>query len=210
MAKLSFETRLAVFSKNHSVEFLSKISKGFSSEIHLAKGRDGSFFAVKIERDKSPRKDMCLKEYFYLCKANSFGIGPQAMLLDEECRAIAMEFVNGETFNKWLLEGKPSKVDLEHFLDALFAQAKKLDEIGLSHGQLAGKGKNILVRKKGNFFEPVIIDFEKASFNRKCRNANQLEAFIHRNPGSVIVKTVERILGLKKDSDKKADKKAKS
>ena len=100
-----------------------------------------------------------------------------------------MEFIKGKTFNEWLF-ANPSKKELEKCLNELFLQAKKLDEIGLDHGQLAGKGKNILVRNG----LPVIIDFEKASQNRKCHNCTQLEAFIYRNPNSAIAKKINEIL----------------
>ena len=66
-----------------------------------------------------------------------------------------------------------------------------MDEIGLDHGQLAGKGRNILVRKN----RPVIIDFEKASQVRKPGNFSQLKSFLFLNPHSSISGKVKEILG---------------
>ncbi|MFH1696416.1 MAG: hypothetical protein ABH854_00725, partial [Candidatus Diapherotrites archaeon] len=83
---------------------------------------------------------------------------------------------------------------LHNFLDKLFAQAKKLDEAGLDHGQLAGKGKNILVRKKGKNYEPIIIDFEKASAVRRVHNSNQLESFLMKPKHGGFAKKVNEIL----------------
>jgi predicted Ser/Thr protein kinase len=74
----------------------------------------------------------------------------------------------------------------------LFRQAKKLDAIGLDHGQLGGKGKNILVKKNG---KPIIIDFEKASDHRRVHNQTQLEAFLFKNPHSGIAKRIRALLG---------------
>jgi len=66
-----------------------------------------------------------------------------------------------------------------------------MDEIGLDHGQLAGKGANIIVKRN---LRPVIIDFEKASQKRKCHNVNQLKSFLFRNPNSEIAKKVKEII----------------
>ncbi|MFH1663489.1 MAG: hypothetical protein ABH986_01615, partial [archaeon] len=59
------------------------------------------------------------------------------------------------------------------------------------HGQLAGRGVNILVCKG----LPVIIDFEKASIQRKTHNRTVLESFLFKNPHSLITKKVKEILG---------------
>jgi len=184
------EERLENFSEKNSLEILEKISKGFSSMIYKAKNSKGKIVAVKIEHDKSPRDNMCLKEYEILKKANSLGIGPKVIAIDEDNHAIVMEYIDGITFNNWLLDESPSKKELSLLVDNLLEQAKRLDGGGISHGQLAGKGKNILVRNN----KPIIIDFEKASLNRKCNNYNQLQGFLFKNPHSIIAKTVNRIL----------------
>ena len=186
--------RLKDFSEKNSLLILEKVSKGYSSEIHKAKTKEGKIIAVKIERDKSPRKDMCRKEAENLALANSVSVGPKLFYSDIENRAIAMEFIDGITFNKWLFESSPSKEHLKHFFYSLFLQAKKLDGLHLSHGQLAGKGKNILVVGNGKFFEPVIIDFEKASVLRKPRNTKQLAGLLFANKNSEMCKKVKKIL----------------
>jgi predicted Ser/Thr protein kinase len=48
-----------------------------------------------------------------------------------------------------------------------------------------------LVKKNGL---PVIIDFEKASQSRKCKNERQLNGFLFRNPNSALVKKISEIL----------------
>lgn len=190
----ALEKRLNDFSGKNSLAVTGKISKGYSSEIYKAKTCDGKTIAVKIEKDKSPRKDMCRKESENLRLANSVSVGPKLFYSDLEDRAIAMEFIDGITFNKWLFESSPPKAQLKHFLYELFLQAKKLDDIHLSHGQLAGKGKNILVVKRNDIFEPVIIDFEKASCLRKPRNTKQLASLLFTNRHSKMVKKVLSII----------------
>ncbi|HLD58490.1 MAG TPA: RIO1 family regulatory kinase/ATPase [archaeon] len=169
---------------------VEKISKGWSSEIFLVKNQRGKKFALKIEKKTSPRIRMAEKEAENLRCANAQGIGPKLAGFDFEKRIVLMEFIEGIPFGKWFFQN-PSKKQLQKCIDSLLEQAKKLDAAGLSHGQLAGKGANILVKKNSL---PVIIDFEKASQCRKCNNRNQLEAFLFRNPNSAIAKKISEIL----------------
>lgn len=186
------QERLDSFLEIHDFKIVKKISKGYASEVFLVKNRRGKLFALKLERDKSPRRGMVEKESRNLLLANTVGVGPRLELFDLKNRVVVMEFIDGVTFRNWLFEKKPSKKILAKFVEALLVQAKKLDEANLDHGQLAGSGKNILVRKN----KPVIIDFEKGAIGRRVHNANQVESLLFRNPNSVVTKKVKSILGL--------------
>lgn len=172
---------------------IKKISKGYTSEVFLVK-EGAKRFALKLEKQKSPRQNMVEKEALNLMFVNSAGIGPRLECFDPAQHIVVMEYINGQTFDKWLFGKKPSKKILSGFVIGLLEQGKTLDCIGISHGQLGGKGRNILVRKN----RPVIIDFEKASTKRRCRNQNQLRALILENPNSAIVKKVKEIFECKK------------
>ncbi|MFH1587616.1 MAG: hypothetical protein ABID38_07200 [Candidatus Diapherotrites archaeon] len=185
------QERMDKFLEKNSLKEIEKIARGHSAFIYLVENSAGKKLLLKIERDDSPRVDFVGKESTHLKKANSIGVGPKLISFDEECRCILREFVDGITLSEFIYSN-PLKKDLQKVIDSLLVQAKKMDEIGLDHGQLAGRGKNILVTKKLN---PVIIDFEKASQNRKCGNLNQLKSFLFRNPNSSIAKTVKEILG---------------
>lgn len=189
--KQEIEENLKKFLKEKKLKLIERISKGYSSEVFLVENVSEERFALKIEKEKSPRKEMVEKEVKNLKLANSVGVGPKLIDWDFGERIILMEYIEGITFNEWILKGKPKKKELHKFLDKLLEQAKKLDEIGLDHGQLAGKGKNILVRNG----LPVIIDFEKASQERKVHNVTQLEGMLYRNPHAEITKRVKGILG---------------
>ena len=193
------ERRLEKFLRKRRLAHAGKgrIAKGYSSEIYLAKNSKGKKFALKIEKESSPRREMCEKEAANLGLANKYGIGPKLIDYDIKARIILMEFIEGKTFNKWLLDGKkaPKKKQLLKVISDLLLQAKIMDEIGLDHGQLAGKGANIIVKRN---LRPVIIDFEKASQKRKCHNVNQLKSFLFRNPNSGIAKRVRNIMKIKK------------
>ncbi len=185
--------RLEEFLKEKKLSLIEKISKGYSSEIYSVKDNEGQKFALKLEKENSPRKEMAEREVKNLKLANSAGIGPKLLGRDFKKRIILMEFIEGKTFNEWLFSG-PGKKELESFLKELFAQAKKLDSIHLDHGQLAGKGKNILVRKG----KPVIIDFEKASTERRVHNVSTLDSFIYLNRHSAIARKAGETLGIRK------------
>ncbi len=185
------EERLNCFLQAHSLKLVNKISKGFSAEVFEVRNENGKRFALKIEKNKSPRKEMAQKEARFLQKANSVGVGPPLIGFDLENRAILMELIDGIPFGKWVLKESVSKKQLRGIIGSLLLQAQKLDSIGLDHGQLAGKGRNILVQSDS---KPVIIDFEKASDKRRVHNRTQLESFLFRNPHSAISVRVRDLL----------------
>lgn len=183
------------FASRNSLVLEGKLSKGWSSEIFLAKTKRGEKVVLKALRAKSNRKEMARRESENLRMANPVGVGPRLVMEDLENNVVVMEYIEGIAFGEWIFSDI-SKRGLEKFLKELYSQAKKLDEIGLDHGQLAGKGKNILVRKG----LPVIIDFEKASSTRKVHNVKVLDSFLFRSKDSALVKRVARVLGKARDS----------
>lgn len=198
------EERLRLCLKSKNLILVSRISKGWSSEAYAVKDAQGTEFALKMERQKSPRKGMAVREAANLKLANSAGVGPRLIGCDAKHGAILMELIGGTTFDRFIFsEPKPSAKMLRHFLRCLFAQAAALDKLGLDHGQLGGRGRNILVRatksgKSGTaepvIAEPVIIDFEKASSNRKAHNVRQLAGFLVLNKRSALARRVREIL----------------
>jgi putative serine/threonine protein kinase len=180
------ESRLRVFLEKKGLFLVKTLAKGFSSRVFLVKDGKGKKFAVKLERFDSPRKDQVEREARNLMKVNRERIGPKLVAWSKKERALLLEYVEGPTFSAWLLEKHPAKKEVKKVVKALLRQAKKLDCMHLDHGQLAGKGKNILVRKA----LPVILDFEKASEKRKPHNVSQLKAFLFCNPHSAIAKKV--------------------
>jgi putative serine/threonine protein kinase len=170
-----------------------KISKGYSSEVFLAENSKGKKFCLKVEKEKSPRMGFLVKETENLKAANSVGVGPKLIDYDVESKAVLMEYIEGVTFEKYLFETNVSKQKLLKLIKELLKQGRKLDKIGLDHGQLGGVGRNILVRKN----LPIIIDFEKGSQVRKTHNLGRLKSFLFLNPHSSISKRVKEILGEK-------------
>lgn len=178
------------FLSKHKLVLLDRIAKGWTSYIYLAKNSKGKRFVLKVLREKSNRTNMVEKESENLKLANSVKVGPKLIKFDKANGVVQMEFIEGESFKDWIFETYVSQKKLFSFLKELLSQGKKLDKIGLDHGQLAGKGVNILVRKN----KPVIIDFEKASTKRKIGNFNQLTSFLFINPNSSVTKRVRKVL----------------
>src|SRR3989338_6269582 len=175
--------KLKSFLEAHGIELVGQIAKGWTSEVFLARDSNGVLLCLKALREGSNRPSMVLAEAENLKLANSIGVGPKLFFFDKDKGVVAMEHIEGMHFSVWLFSGHgPAKSGLEKFISALFAQASALDKIGLDHGQLAGAGKNILVRNG----LPVIIDFEKASTQRKCHNLNVIESFLFRSKGSSV------------------------
>jgi len=185
-------TALECFLKEKSLFLVQNLGKGHSSQIFLAEDSNGKRFVAKVERSDSTRFKMAERETENLQKANSVGVGPKLAGFDLKKRIILMEFIQGQTFSDWLFSN-PSKKALKSFTKELLKQAKALDKAGLDHGQLAGRGKNILVRNN----TPIIIDFEKASTQRKCHNQTVVEGFLFKNPKGAIAAKVREIIGEK-------------
>ena len=153
----------------HGYTLDSFIARGMNAGVWKVK-KGGKFFAAKMAHRKSRRVRMTEKEALYLQMANTLNIGPRLVESDVNENILVMDFVKGIPLAKWLNKNN-SKTLLKKLLVKIFAQARKLDEGKLDHGQLGGKLHNILVDAKNN---PHIIDFEKASYVRKPRNVNGL------------------------------------
>lgn len=145
------------------------IARGMNAGVWLV-SKNGKKFAAKIAHHKSRRVRMSEKEVLHLHMANLLNVGPKIIESDVNENILIMEYIRGATLAAWLNKNN-SKTLLKKLLIKLFAQAKKLDEGKLDHGQLGGKLHNILVDVKNN---PHIIDFEKASYVRAAKNVNAL------------------------------------
>ncbi len=180
---------LKEFLQKKKLLFEKKLGRGFSSHIFLAKNKKGKYFVIKMEKHDSTRFKMAEREAENLEMVNAVGIGPKLFAVDLKRRIVLMEFIEGPRFSDWIFSN-PSKTVLTCFVKELHRQAKALDKLGLDHGQLAGRGRNILVRDG----LPVIIDFEKASCNRKCHNFSVIESFLFKSPKGAIAAKIKKIM----------------
>lgn len=117
--------------------------------------------ALKILRCDSNRESL-EREAKILQLVNSIDIGPK--LISYSKNFLVIEFVRGRTLDELLLNG--SFLCISRTLKKLFSQCFKLDLIGIDHGELSTPKKHIYVYR----CNPIIIDFETASFSRRPSN----------------------------------------
>ena len=87
-----------------------------------------------------------------------------------------MEFIDGIPLRGFLKKEKEQK-KIQLVFKRILSQAKKLDELKITHKQLGGKLTNILVSKN---LKITIIDFEKAIENsKKEENVNQFKGRLY-------------------------------
>jgi putative serine/threonine protein kinase len=124
--------------------------------------------AVKIRRTDARRGDMS-HEARMLAEANGVGVGPQ--LIGTTSNIIVMQLINGSPLAKWISAKRRTKTLVRSVLERVLVQARRLDEIGLDHGELSRAPKNVMIGRSG---KPWIVDFESASMQRKPKNVTSI------------------------------------
>jgi putative serine/threonine protein kinase len=168
------EVRAVEFSgdvRAFNVPVLGKGTVGIVVIVHTGTGRA----ALKIRRVDADRKGM-LHEAEMLRRANAVNVGPR--LLDVSENFLLMEFVEGNPFPRWI----KSTLDPQFcmVLRDVLEQCYRLDKSGLDHGELSNAAKHIIVNADN---QPVLVDFETASVNRKVSNVTSIcQYFFLRSP----------------------------
>jgi putative serine/threonine protein kinase len=147
----------------------------------------GDRVAMKIRRVDADRASM-ENEAKYLQVANSVSVGP--VLLGVSRNFLLMELVEGEFLLDWLGDLGVSEGLLRDLLRSVLERARRLDIVGLDHGELSRAPRHILVA--GGV--PRIVDFESASLNRRCRNVTSAVQFLFIN--RLVRGRVERFMEL--------------
>jgi len=129
--------------------------------------------AVKLLRVDADRLSM-VDEARFLGVANGVGVGPALYGWSEGC--LVMELVEGPYLQDWL-DGLPSVDAVRGLIRVLFWKARRLDAVGLDHGELAKAFKHVFVC--GGVAR--VIDFESGSLVRRCQNVTSLVQFVFLN-----------------------------
>lgn len=153
-----------------SIGGLRILGKGYRSVVVLVEA-GGRLAAAKIRRADSTR-DSLLYEARMLRLANTVSVGPVLYGFTEDI--ILMEYIHGSSILEWVSQ-EDDISRIRGTIRILLEQAYRLDRIGLDHGELSRAERHILVRSSG---EPVIIDFESASVDRKPRNLTSIVQYI--------------------------------
>ena len=141
------------------------LGKGCESVVVKAKFND-QIFALKIRRTDSSRFNLN-NEVEYLRLANSVDVGPK--LKNYTDNMILMELITDITLSTWIenLSSNDSALHLKNNIRDLLVQCRKLDNIGLDHGELSNLFKHVFVGEKTS-----ILDFESSSISRRVKNVS--------------------------------------
>jgi putative serine/threonine protein kinase len=150
----------------------------------------GKVRAVKIRRTDANRPDM-EQEFRITAHANRVGVGPHVYSRSKDL--ILMKVLESQEIEDWLRSqsGTGKRQRTRELLHALLNQCRKLDIIGIDHGQLSNLRKHAVVAEG----RPWIIDFESAGTERKPRNVTTAAQYLL--IGGAVSPMVRRTLGLR-------------
>jgi len=145
--------------------------------------------ALKIRRVDSDRKEMT-HEAELLRRANEALVGPRLIGVRKDF--LLMEFLEGTTLPEWVtsLKGRGARNKIRIVLLDVLRQCRRLDEIGLDHGELSRAPKHIIIDSQGSAH---IVDFEAASTERRPSNITSICQYLF--IGSQLARTLRRKLG---------------
>ncbi len=150
----------------------------------------GELRALKIRRTDANRPDM-EQEFRIATHANRVGVGPTVYSHSKDL--ILMKLLESQEIGDWLksLPGTGRRQRIRGFLHSLLNQCRKLDIIGIDHGQLSNLRKHAVIAEG----KPWIIDFESAGTSRKPRNVTTAAQYLL--IGGAVSPLVRRTLGIK-------------
>jgi putative serine/threonine protein kinase len=176
-----------IFKGRHRIDGIPILGKGHVG-IVLAASIKKNPVAVKIKRTDADRVSLEF-EGEYLKIANGASVGPQ--LINVSQNVLVMELIEGVYLIDWI-QGLDSsnKELLKAVLVNLFNQVRRLDMIGLDHGELSRASRHIIISQAC----ATIIDFESASLSRRCSNVTSLAQYIFFNQG--IVNELSKVISI--------------
>jgi putative serine/threonine protein kinase len=133
---------------------------------------------VKILRVDASRKELQY-EAKMLQQANSVQVGPKFHSVSKN--VLVMELITGNLLPFWL-ESCSNKSVIKRVFKDIIDQCRRLDLLGLDHGELSKAPKHIIVN---NELKPFIVDFETASIIRKVSNVTSICQFLFLSYGEV-------------------------
>lgn len=150
----------------------------------------GQPFALKIRRTDANRPNMD-EEARITAIANKVGVGPEVSIHSKDF--MLMKLLRSQELDVWLkeLSGRGMRDEARGLVHSLLNQCRKLDIMGIDHGQLSNLRKHAVVAEGS----PWIIDFESAATTRKARNVTT--AAQHLFIGGKLSPRMRRTLGVR-------------
>lgn len=150
----------------------------------------GRLFALKIRRTDANRPSM--EEEVRLTQlVNRIGVAPEVYGSTKDL--ILMELLDPQELSEWVrgLNGAGKREDVRAMVHSLLNQCRKLDIMGVDHGQLSNLRKHA-VMAGGRVW---IIDFESASRGRRARNVTTAAQYLF--VGGALSPLLRRALGIR-------------
>jgi putative serine/threonine protein kinase len=181
-----------VFEGHTRVGRLGILGLGTVGVVVKARTTEGTY-ALKIRRLDANRPDM-EAEVKLTSLANRVGVGPQVYGHTKDM--ILMRLIESQEVAAWLkgLEGKGKRDQAREMVHALLNQCRKLDIMGIDHGQLSNLRKHAVIAEG----QPWIIDFESAGTGRRPRNVTTAAQYLF--VGGAVSPLLRRILGIRETS----------
>jgi putative serine/threonine protein kinase len=150
----------------------------------------GTLRALKIRRTDANRADMG-EEVRLTTLANRLDIGPEIYAHTKDF--ILMKLLEGQELDAWLkgLKGRGKREEAKELVHSLLNQCRKLDIMGIDHGQLSNLRKHAVVAEG----RPWLIDFESAGTSRRPRNVTSAAQYLF--IGGRLSPLMRRTLGIR-------------
>jgi putative serine/threonine protein kinase len=148
------------------------------------------FMALKIRRTDANRPDM-ENEFRITTLVNRMGVG--VPIHGHTKDFILMKLLEYQELHQWLqeLNGQGKRNATREMLHSLLNQCRKLDIMGVDHGQLSNLRKHAVVAD-GTVW---IMDFESAGTTRRPKNVTTAAQYLF--VGGRISSRIRRILGIR-------------
>ena len=158
--------------------------------IVVAARMGGELLALKIRRTDANRPDMNT-EARIASLANRVGVGPE--IRNHTRDFILMKLLDCVELEEWLrgLRGRGTRDTAKTMVHSILNQCRKLDIMGIDHGQLSNLRKHAVVAEG----VPWIIDFESAGTDRKPKNVTTAAQYLF--IGGRISPRLRRTIGLR-------------
>lgn len=150
----------------------------------------GQVQALKIRRTDANRSDMT-GEVRITALVNRIGVGVPLYAHSKDF--ILMKLLEYQELHEWIrgLRGPGTRKGARRMIHELLNQCRKLDIMGVDHGQLSNLRKHAVVAEG----RPWLIDFESASTARRPRNVTTAAQYLF--IGGRVSSLVRRVLGVK-------------
>ncbi len=150
----------------------------------------GELCALKIRRTDANRPDMG-SEVKITTLANRVGVGP--LVYGHTKDMLLMKLLESQEIAEWLkgLSGRGKRDQAREAVHSLLNQCRKLDIMGIDHGQLSNLRKHAVIAEG----RPWIIDFESASTGRRPKNVTTAAQYLF--VGGALSPALRKALGLK-------------